>query len=115
MTPAARIAAAILVLDLWHSGADGADRVLAAWGRSNRYAGSGDRRAIAGLVYDALRRLRSAAWVAGAGDSPIGRDLILGSLTLDGLDPQAVSRLFTGAQYAPATLTETEAARLGLQ
>jgi 16S rRNA (cytosine967-C5)-methyltransferase len=113
LTPAARIAAAISVLDLWRSGADGADRVLAAWGRSNRYAGSGDRRAIADLVYDALRRLRSAAWVAGAGDNPTGRDLILGSLTLDGLDPQAVSRLFTGAQYAPAMLTKTEAARLG--
>ena len=101
------------MLDLWRSGADGADRVLAAWGRSNRYAGSGDRRAIADLVYDALRRLRSAAWVAGAGDNPTDRDLILGSLTLDGLDPQAVSRLFSGAQYAPALLTEAEAARLG--
>ena len=86
------------MLDLWRSATDGADRVLAAWGRSNRYAGSGDRRAIADLVYDALRRLRSAAWVAGAGDNPTGRDLILGSLSLDGLDLEAVSRLFSGAQ-----------------
>jgi 16S rRNA (cytosine967-C5)-methyltransferase len=113
VTPAARIEAAISVVDLWRSGANGIDRVLATWGRANRYAGSGDRRAIADLVYDAMRRLRLAAWVAGAGENPSGRDLLLGSLILDGLDRERLSLLFSGARYAPAALTEAEAARLG--
>ena len=113
MTPAARIQAAVEALDRWQSGTDGLDRVLAAWGRANRYAGSGDRRAIADLVYDAVRRLRSAAWAAGAAESATGRALMLGSLTLDGLDREALAQLFSGARHGPAPLTEADAARLG--
>jgi len=113
VTPAARIQAAVEALDRWQAGADGLDRVLAAWGRTNRYAGSGDRRAIADLVYDAVRRLRSAAWAAGEAESATGRGLMLGSLTLDGLDREALSQLYSGARHAPAPLTEAEAARLG--
>ena len=113
MTPAARIQAAVEVLDRWQSGTEGLDRVLAVWGRANRYAGSGDRRAIADLVYDAVRRLRSAAWAAGEAESATGRGLMLGSLTLDGLDREALSQLYSGARHAPAPLTEAEAARLG--
>jgi len=113
VTPAARIQAAIEVLDRWQSGTEGLDRVLAVWGRANRYAGSGDRRAIADLVYDAVRRLRSAAWAAGEAESAAGRDLMLGSLTLDGLDREPLAQLFSGARHAPASLTEAEAARLG--
>ncbi len=113
MTPAARIQAAVEVLDRWQPEAQGLDRVLATWGRANRYAGSGDRRAIADLVYDAVRRLRSAAWAAGEAGSAAGRDLMLGSLTLDGLDREALAQLFSGDRHAPAPLTEVEAARLG--
>ncbi len=113
MTPAARIQAAVEVLDRWQSGTDGLDRVFAAWGRANRYAGSGDRRAIADLVYDAVRRLCSAAWAAGAGENPTGRDLMLGSLILDGLGRGPLAQLFSGARHAPASLTEAEAARIG--
>ena len=113
MIPAARVQSAIEIVDHWQSGTDGLDRVLAAWGRANRYAGSSDRRAVADLVYDTVRRLRSAAWVAGSGDSPGGRDLILGSLILDGLDQAALSALFSGARHAPAPLSEAELARLG--
>jgi 16S rRNA (cytosine967-C5)-methyltransferase len=110
MTPAARVQAAIDVLDLWQSAADGLDRVLAAWGRANRYAGSGDRRAIADLTYGAVRRLRSAAWVAGAGENPSGREVMLGSLILDGSDFTA---FFSGVGHAPQPLTPAETARLG--
>ena len=110
MTPAARIQAAVEIVDRWRSGAEALDHVLAAWGRANRYAGSGDRRAIADLVYDAVRRLRSAAWVAGAPDDLSGRNALIGSLLLDGHDPAA---LFTGERYAPPPLTQSEVARLG--
>lgn len=114
MTPSARIQAAIEIVDRWRSGADALDHVLAAWGRRNRYAGSGDRRAIGDLVYDAVRRMRSAAWVAGLGDEEAtGRDILLGSLLLDGLDRAGISALFSGERYAPPPLSEGEASRLG--
>ncbi|MCL5775566.1 RsmB/NOP family class I SAM-dependent RNA methyltransferase [Limibaculum sp. FT325] len=107
MTPGARVAAAIAILDDWLAGGDGADRLLAAWGRASRYAGSGDRQAVADLVYDALRRLRSTAWVAGA-DTPSGRSALIGSLRLDGRDP---APRFTGEGHAPAPLASCEAPR----
>jgi len=97
MTPAARISAAIDVLDRWFSGAP-VEQVLTNWGRMNRYAGSGDRRAIRDLVYDALRRRRSYGWLGGA-DS--GRGLMLGALRAAGTDP---APLFTGRDHAPPPL-----------
>jgi 16S rRNA (cytosine967-C5)-methyltransferase len=115
MTPGARVSAAIAVIDAWAAGTDGLDRCLAAWGRANRFAGSGDRRAIADLVYDAARRLRSALWVAGADPGQCqpalpaapGRPALIGSLRLDGTDPVA---LFSGEGHAPARLGPAEAA-----
>ena len=58
MTPAAHIAAAIEILDLILSGGN-AETSLTRWGRSNRFAGSGDRNAIRDIVYDALRQKNS--------------------------------------------------------
>ncbi len=109
MTPAARVSAAIEIVDLWQSADEGLDIVLTRWGRNNRYAGSGDRHAIADLVYDAVRRRRSAAWLAGADEDPGGRDLMIGSLLLDRMVLQDV---FSGGRYAPAPLTEREQSRL---
>jgi 16S rRNA (cytosine967-C5)-methyltransferase len=112
MTPGARVEAAIEILDRWALNDEAVERALTGWGRANRYAGSGDRRAIADLVYDAVRRLRSAAWSAGAAETANGRDLMLGSLTLDGLDCEAIADLYTGIGHAPAPLTEAEASRI---
>lgn len=100
MTPPARLAAAIEVLDRVGAGT-GVEAVLSAWARSNRYAGSGDRSAIRDSVYDALRRRRSlAAW----GGSEVGRGLILGAVRQVG-DTAAV---FGAGGYAPPPLTEEE-------
>ena len=63
------------------------------WGLSHRFAGSGDRAAIAGLVYDALRRKASSAWIMGA-DTP--RAVLLGMLARErGLDSEAIAKLAT--------------------
>ena len=104
MTPAAHVQAAIEVIDAWQGSTDGLDKVLARWARSHRFAGSGDRAAIADHVYDTMRRLRSAGWVSGA-ENPNGRDLLRGSLILDGVDPAGI---FTGTGYAPAALGPSE-------
>ncbi len=101
MTPAARISAAIGLMDRILSG-ELADRALADWGRKNRYAGSKDRAAIADLVYDVLRRKRSLA-SRGGGDT--GRALLLGYVREARQDPETI---FGVGPYAPSSLTEAE-------
>ena len=110
MTPGARLAAAIDVLaDIAARRRPAAD-VLKEWGLGHRFAGSGDRAAIAGLVYDALRRRASSAWIMGD-DAP--RAVLLGMLKRErGLDGEAIARLADGAGYAPPPLTDTERERL---
>ncbi|MBP1804463.1 RsmB/NOP family class I SAM-dependent RNA methyltransferase [Rubellimicrobium aerolatum] len=102
MTPGARLAAAAQILDEVLAGSP-AERTLTNWARGARYAGSKDRAAVRDLVYDALRRRRSLAWVGGAGT---GRGLLLGLLRLAGTDPAS---LMTGEGHAlpPPTPEET--------
>jgi 16S rRNA (cytosine967-C5)-methyltransferase len=110
MTPAARLSAAIEVLaDIAARHRPGAD-ALKDWGLSHRFAGSGDRAAIAGLVYDALRRRASSAYVMGA-DEP--RAIVLGMLGLERkLAVEDIARLADGARFAPDPLADDERARL---
>ena len=71
MTPAARLAAAIEILDDLARGDAPADAVAAHWFRGHRFAGSGDRRAIRELVYRDLRRGEMYRWALGeAGGDP---------------------------------------------
>ncbi|PZO65507.1 MAG: SAM-dependent methyltransferase [Paracoccus denitrificans] len=101
MTPAARAAAAIKVLDDIIAG-DPAERALIRWARGSRFAGSGDRGAVRDLVFDALRKRASRAALGG---SDTGRGLILGMCRETRTDPASI---FTGGQYAPAPLTSAE-------
>ena len=110
MTPAARAAAAIEVLtDIETRRRPTAD-AMKDWGLAHRFAGSGDRAAISGLVYDALRRKSSSAWIM-AESGP--RAEMLGALrqTHD-LNADAIAALFSGEGHAPAKLTEAERERL---
>lgn len=110
MTPAARLAAAIEVFAAIESERRPAADALKAWGLTHRFAGSGDRAAIAGVVYDALRRRASSAFVMGT-DTP--RAILLGMLKRErGLDTEAIAKLADGSQYAPAVLTADERKRL---
>lgn len=104
MTPGARIAAAIGVLDRVLAG-EPAEKALINWSRGSRYAGSGDRNAVRDLVFDALRRRRSAA-ALGGGET--GRALIIGSLRSQGVD---LEPLFTGNGHDAAPITEADAPR----
>jgi len=110
MTPAARLSAAITVLaDILERRRPAAD-ALKDWGLSHRFAGSGDRAAIAGLAYDALRRKTSAAWIMGD-DAP--RAIMLGMLVRErGLDVATIARLADGSRFAPAPLTDAERSAL---
>lgn len=104
MTPAARLSAAIEVLDRIASSRQPADQALKAWGTQNRYAGSKDRRAVADRVYLCLRE---------RGGEGSGRRMVLASLRLDdGLPDSEIEALFSGQGHAPAPLTAEERAWL---
>ena len=110
MTPGARLAAAIEILGDIEATRRPAAGALKDWGLHHRFAGSADRAAIAGLVYDALRRRASSAFLMGR-ESP--RAILLGMLKLErGLDVAAISALCDGSRHAPAPLEEEERARL---
>ena len=97
MTPAARISAAIGVLDQVLAGQP-AEQALLRWSRASRFAGSGDRAAVRDLVFDALRCRDSHAALGGG---LTGRGLMIGGLRAAGRDP---AEFFTGQGHAPAPL-----------
>ena len=101
MTPAARYAGAIDVLDRMQDGIT-AERALTAWGRENRYAGSKDRAAVRDHVFSVLRQKRSVAHLGG---SSTPRGMVLGLLRAQGVDPDTV---FGAGGYAPDALTALE-------
>lgn len=110
MTPAARLAAAIEVFAAIDSARRPAADVLKDWGRDHRFAGSGDRAAIASLVHDALRRRASAAYVM---DGEGARAVLLGTLKLArGQSADEIAALCDGTRFAPEALTDAERARL---
>ena len=103
MTPGARAAAAIAVLDRVLAG-EPAEKALTNWGRASRFAGSGDRAAVRDLVFDALRRKRSAAALGGG---MTGRGLVLGLMREAGQEA-----LFDGVGHAPSVPGPDEAGRV---
>src|ERR1700751_5415323 len=110
MTPAARLSAAIEVLADIDARRRPAADALKDWGLAHRFAGSGDRAAIAGLGYDARRRRAAAAWIR---DEGTPRGILLGMLRLErGLDLDAIAALCDGSRFAPPPLSDTERSRL---
>lgn len=103
MTPAARIAAAIEILDDILSGTS-AEKALKDWARGHRFAGSKDRAALRDHVFDGLRQRRSLAALGGA---ETGRGLMIGLVRASGA---AVDTVFNGDGYAPCALSDEEAA-----
>lgn len=105
MTPAARVQAAIEILDLVIAAAQGggapADRIIAEWFRTRRFAGSGDRRAVREITYSAIRA---------CGEVPAtGRAAVL---RLAQTDP-ALAALFDGSRHAPAVISPDEPVAAG--
>jgi 16S rRNA (cytosine967-C5)-methyltransferase len=110
MTPAARLSAAIEVIADVEARRRPAADALKDWGLTHRFAGSSDRAAIAGLVYDALRRKSSSAWLVGEASA---RAILIGMLRRErGLAIEEIAALFSGARFAPAPLTAAEQAAL---
>lgn len=105
MTPAARVQAAIDILDAVIAAAArqgaSADRIAAEWFRARRFVGSKDRRAIRELAWNAIRA---------CGDVPAsGRAAMLRLAAGD----SALAALFDGSTYGPAPIAPGEAAAAG--
>lgn len=109
MRPGARIAAAIEILEEILNRHQPVSLALQSWGKAHRFAGSGDRNAIGHMVYDALRRRASSAYILGS-DAP--RALVLGALRQRGLSAGEIAARCTGEDHTPDALTEDEVARL---
>ena len=96
MTPAARVQAAIElvdeILESAKAGGAAADTLIARYFKTRRYAGSKDRRAVRDLVFRAIRR---------AGEAPVS-----GRAALLGLEDQRA--LFDGSPHGPAPVGEGE-------
>lgn len=109
MIPAARLAAAIEVLEAIETQHRPAADALSDWGKAHRFAGSGDRSAIGNLVFDALRMKSSLAHRMGD-NSP--RALVLALTAFHWESVEAAERMFSGEGHAPAALTDAEREKL---
>lgn len=100
MTPAARVQAAIELLDTVIASARAkgapADRIIADYFRARRYAGSKDRRAVRDLVYRAIRLC-----------GPVPASGRAAMLAVAGQD-ESVAALFDGSPHGPALRGEDE-------
>ncbi|MCP5073828.1 MAG: RsmB/NOP family class I SAM-dependent RNA methyltransferase [Rhodobacteraceae bacterium] len=101
MTPAARYAAAITILDAFLGGGP-VEKTLSNWARRNRYAGSKDRAAVRDITFDCLRNLRSFQWAAGGEGA---RALTIGHCLMQGTE---LHQIFSGIGYAPDVLSAEE-------
>ncbi len=100
MTPAARVQAAIELLDAiiasTHANGAAADTIIADGFRLRRYAGSSDRRAVREIIYSAIRTF---------GEVPqSGRSALV---TLADADSE-LAAAFDGSGYGPAVITADE-------
>jgi len=105
MTPAARIQAAIEILESLDKTAMPADRLLRNWFRARHFMGSKDRATVSQRVYDVLRHRASATWRMQRTDA---RALTIASLLREQQTADAIAQLFAAGGYGPSPLTDDE-------
>ncbi len=110
MRQAARIAAAIDVLEAIDRTDSGADRLVTDYFRRRRYAGSKDRAAVSDLIYATIRRQQHLDWWLSRLDAaPEPRSRLLADMMLSGaMIPDRVSDLFDASEHGPAALSAAE-------
>lgn len=117
MTPGARVAATIELLDeivsrsLMNERGRPADLVANAYFRSRRFIGGGDRRAVSERVWSLLRRYGQLTWWLERTRHPdrsaravVAADLIL----VESNNLAQLAAMFDGGRYRPAPLDEAE-------
>lgn len=114
MTPAARLQATLELLSDVEGSPRPVDAVTSGWIRGQRQLDDADRGAILELLYALLRhRARLGWWLARLGQDESARNRLLAWLTLgEGKTPEQIARLFDGAHFGPAAVTNPEATLL---
>ena len=106
MTPGARIAAAIEILEKIEGAISPADDITSAYLRRRRYIGSKDRRYITEVVYGVQRRQARLDWLTG---SNLPRIRVIANLFLVNRTPKTeLMSIFSGDRYSPSKLIEQE-------
>ena len=116
MTPAARVAAAIALLDEVEAAPRRpADAIAAEFFRGRRYIGGGDRRNVSERAWGVIRQMIRLRWhVARAGGEASARQLVAAHLLLvEGYSPDGVVGQFPGGRFQATPLSEAERAVLG--
>ncbi|HEY1095741.1 MAG TPA: RsmB/NOP family class I SAM-dependent RNA methyltransferase [Alphaproteobacteria bacterium] len=110
MTPSARLAAVIAILDDIIRSDRPSDQIMHAYLTKRRYIGSKDRKAVTTQVYTILRHYgRLAWWSIELGVPATGRTFLMMWLILgEHRDAMEIYDLFSGGEYAPTKLNHTE-------
>ncbi len=104
-----RVQAAIEVLDEMFNNKRPVSEALKDWGRSHRFAGSGDRAAIGNIVYDVLRNKASTEWLMASGEP---QKLVFGVLLRHwSFGAAGLAQAFKGDRFAPESLSSKELAQ----
>ena len=106
MTPGARIATTIEILEKIQRSGSPAEDVVSAYVRGRRYIGSKDRRNIINRVYNVLRRQARLDWLIEG--SNCRERVIADLLLLDKTSLEEFNNLFNGEGYSPAVLSKDE-------
>ena len=110
MTPAARLAATIKIIDEILRSAKPADQVMHAYLQPKRYIGSKDRRAISNLTFVFLRHYARLGWWCETYHVAVtGRNFAIIWLAVGERMPlNEIHSHFGGAAYAPDALTQSD-------
>ncbi|MES2985338.1 MAG: RsmB/NOP family class I SAM-dependent RNA methyltransferase [Pseudomonadota bacterium] len=116
MTPAARIQAAIEIMEhvqsIWQADRRApVDALLAQYFKGHRYIGSKDRGAVSDLVYFSLRNGATLQWHIEECDRAVTpRRVVMVALLFHApvMTRAQIAEAFSGLQYAPAVLTDQE-------
>ncbi|MCK5446257.1 MAG: rRNA cytosine-C5-methylase, partial [Rhodospirillaceae bacterium] len=102
MTPAARIEAAIYLLEKIDTERRPADDIVRGWIKARRFVGAKDRRALRERVYGILRRRSRLGWhLENENFKASVRGLVIADVILSDRDDP--SEIFDGSTHAPKT------------
>ena len=109
MKPAARLEAAIYLLEKISTERRPADDIVRGWIKARRFIGGTDRRNLRERIYGILRRRMHLNWhIENAGFNPTVRMEVIADVVLvDGLNP---ADLFDGSTHSPKPLNNDEQA-----
>lgn len=115
MNPAARLQAALELIEEVEADVRPADAVVSGWLRGRRDLNDADRGELVELLYAVLRGQARLSWHLGKQRrAPTARNRLLAWLALsEGKTREQVQRLFNGGRFAPAALTEGESTLVG--